>query len=73
MLPLATALPQRWAIQAIAFDISQRIRDKLLSAPEPDLSPEGMLRAYHDSDDEKMVEVRSRVDQIVADEITAES
>ena len=53
-------------------DISQRIRDKLLSAPEPDLSPEGMLRAYHDSDDEKMVEVRDRVDQVVADEITAE-
>jgi cyclohexanone monooxygenase len=53
-------------------DISQRIRDKLLSAPQPDLSPEGMLRAYHDSDDEKMVEVRARVDQVVADEITAE-
>lgn len=53
-------------------DISQRIRDKLLSSPEPDLSPEGMLRAYHDSDDEKMVEVRARVDQIVDDEITAE-
>ena len=53
-------------------DISQRIRDKLLSSPEPDLSPEGTLRAYHDSDDEKMVEVRSRVDQIVDDEITAE-
>ncbi len=53
-------------------DISQRIRDKLLSSPEPDLSPAGMLQAYHDSDDEKMVEVRARVDQIVADEITAE-
>jgi cation diffusion facilitator CzcD-associated flavoprotein CzcO len=53
-------------------DISKRIRDKLLSSPEPDLSPEGMLQAYHDSDDEKMVEVRSRVDQVVEDEITAE-
>ena len=53
-------------------DISQRIRDKLLSSPEPNLSPEGMLQAYHDSDDEKMVEVRARVDQIVEDEITAE-
>jgi cation diffusion facilitator CzcD-associated flavoprotein CzcO len=53
-------------------DISQRIRDKLLSAPEPDLSPEGMLQAYHDSDDEKMVEVRARVNQVVEDEITAE-
>jgi cation diffusion facilitator CzcD-associated flavoprotein CzcO len=53
-------------------DISQRIRDKLLSSPEPDLSPEGMLKAYHDSDDEKMVEVRARVNQVVEDEITAE-
>ena len=53
-------------------DISQRIRDKLLSSPEPDLSPAGMLQAYHDSDDEKMVEVRARVDQVVEDEITAE-
>ena len=53
-------------------DISQRIRDKLLSSPEPDLSPEGMLQAYHDSDDEKMVEVRARVNQVVEDEITAE-
>ncbi|MDG2232917.1 MAG: monooxygenase, partial [Ilumatobacter sp.] len=53
-------------------DISQRIRDKLLSSPEPNLSPEGMLQAYHDSDDEKMVEVRARVDQVVEDEMTAE-
>ncbi len=53
-------------------DISQRIRDKLLSSPEPDLSPEGMLKAYHDSDDEKMVEIRARVDQVVDDEIAAE-
>ncbi|MBT5275579.1 flavin-containing monooxygenase [Ilumatobacter sp.] len=53
-------------------DISQRIRDKLLSSPEPDLSPAGMLQAYHDSDDEKMVEVRARVNQVVEDEITAE-
>ena len=53
-------------------DISQRIRDKLLSSPEPNLSPEGMLQAYHDSDDEKMVEVRARVNQVVEDEITAE-
>jgi len=53
-------------------DISQRIRDKLLSAPEPDLSPEGMLRAYHDSDDEKMTEIRSRVDAIITDPDTAD-
>ncbi|MFK7918908.1 MAG: flavin-containing monooxygenase [Ilumatobacter sp.] len=53
-------------------DISQRIRDRLLSSPEPDLSPEGFLKAYHDSDDEKMEEIRQRVEQFVADPATAE-
>ena len=48
-------------------DISQRIRDKLFSAEEPDFSPEGMVRAYHDSDDEKMAEIRARVDEIIRD------
>ncbi|WP_420453385.1 flavin-containing monooxygenase [Ilumatobacter sp.] len=53
-------------------DIAQRIRDELLSAPEPDLSPEGMVEAYHASDDEKMTEIRARVDDVVADPLTAE-
>jgi len=52
-------------------DISQRIRDKALE--NGDFSPEGLLRAYHDSDDEKMAEIRDRVDQIVADPNTAEA
>ncbi len=51
-------------------DISQRIRDKVVELG--DVSPDGMLQAYHDSDDEKMTEIRQRVDQIVDDEITAE-
>ena len=54
-------------------DISQRIRDKLLSSPEPDLTPEGFIKAYHDSDDEKMTEIRARVDEIIADPNTAEA
>jgi cation diffusion facilitator CzcD-associated flavoprotein CzcO len=53
-------------------DISQRIRDRLLAAPEPDLTPEGFEKAYHDSDDEKMVEIRERVDEIIDDAATAE-
>jgi cation diffusion facilitator CzcD-associated flavoprotein CzcO len=53
-------------------DISKRIRDKLFSADPPEFTPEAMERAYHDSDDEKMTEVRARVDQVVDDEITAE-
>ncbi len=53
-------------------DISQRIRDRLLSEPEPDLSPEGFLKAYHDSDDEKMEEIRRRVEAVVADSDAAD-
>ena len=53
-------------------DISKRIRDKLFSADPPEFTPKAMERAYHDSDDEKMTEVRARVDQVVNDEITAE-
>ncbi len=48
-------------------DLAQRIRDRALADPEQDFSPESLLRAYHDSDDEKMVEIRARVDEIVRD------
>jgi cyclohexanone monooxygenase len=54
-------------------DISQRIRDRLLSTPNPDLTPEGFMRAYHDSDDEKMVEIRARVDELIDDPDTADA
>jgi cation diffusion facilitator CzcD-associated flavoprotein CzcO len=54
-------------------DISQRIRDKLFSSPNPEFTPAAMEKAYHDSDDEKMAEIRRRVDAIVADETTAEA
>ena len=54
-------------------DISQRIRDKLFSTPDPQFTPEAFEQAYHDSDDEKMVEIRARVDTIVRNEITAEA
>ncbi len=52
-------------------DISQRIRDKTIA--KGDFTPQGMLAAYHDSDDEKMTEIRARVDEIVTDRATAES
>ncbi|MGB3737701.1 MAG: NAD(P)/FAD-dependent oxidoreductase [Ilumatobacter sp.] len=48
-------------------DISQRIRDRMFAEAEPDFSPEGFLKAYHDSDDEKMEEIRRRVEEVVAD------
>ena len=37
-----------------------------------DFGPEDMRRAYEESDDEKMTEIRARVDAIVADHKTAE-
>ena len=52
-------------------DITKRIRAKLLSSPTPDLSPAGLERAYHESDDEKMAEIRARVDAVVHDPATA--
>ncbi|MGI9597937.1 MAG: flavin-containing monooxygenase, partial [Acidimicrobiales bacterium] len=46
-------------------DLAQRIRDRAMADPNQDFSPEALLRAYHDSDDEKMAEIRARVDEIV--------
>jgi cation diffusion facilitator CzcD-associated flavoprotein CzcO len=56
-------------------DISQRIRDRVvaeLSKEGAELTPELVARAFEDSDDEKMEEIRARVDEIVADDDTAE-
>ena len=54
-------------------DITKRIIGRLMSSENPDLTPEGFERAYHESDDEKMSEIRARVDGIVADPETAEA
>ena len=55
-------------------DISQRIRDRRRSPPRPASSaPKACSQAYDDSDDEKMEEIRARVDEIVADPDTAEA
>jgi cation diffusion facilitator CzcD-associated flavoprotein CzcO len=54
-------------------DISKRIRDKLFAATPPEFTPAAQERAYHASDDEKMEEIRARVDAIVSDPETAEA
>ncbi len=57
-------------------DISQRIRDRIVDAlgePGAELTPELAMRAYEDSDDEKMTEIRGRVDAVVEDAATAEA
>ena len=54
-------------------DISQRIRDRVLADPDATMDPASWLKAYEDSDDEKMAEIRARVDEIVSDPDTAEA
>ncbi len=55
-------------------DISKRIRDRVVQmvTAGADLGPDTMLLAYEESDDEKMAEIRQRVDTVVADEATAQ-
>jgi cation diffusion facilitator CzcD-associated flavoprotein CzcO len=54
-------------------DISIRIRDRMVELVKEGrmVGPETLLKAYEDSDDEKMNEVRARVDVLVGDERTA--
>lgn len=57
-------------------DIAKRIRDRVVEAMREDgasFGPELVQRAYEESDDEKMDEIRARVDAIVADRATAEA
>jgi cation diffusion facilitator CzcD-associated flavoprotein CzcO len=53
-------------------DLARRIRDKVMQLPADQLTPEGMMAAYEESDFEKMEEIRSRVDSIVEDPDTAQ-
>ena len=56
-------------------DISIRIRDRMaqLVKDGAEIGPATLLRAYEDSDDEKMNEVRARVDTVVHDSRIAEA
>ncbi len=54
-------------------DISKRIRDRMVEMKPTELTREAFLAAYRDCDDEKMEEIRARVDEIVADPETAEA
>ncbi len=57
-------------------DIAQRIRDRVVAdianaSPDRPFDVDAFQRAYQDSDDEKMTEIRARVDAIVEDPDTA--
>ena len=53
-------------------DLSRRIREKIMQLPRDQLTPEKMLAAYEDSDNEKMDDIRKRAETIVKDRETAE-
>ncbi len=53
-------------------DLSKRIRAKMMTLKPEQMTPEGMLAAYEESDFEKMEEIRARVNTIVEDDATAE-
>ncbi len=55
-------------------DIAQRIRDRVVAeiTNGGEFTPDTIRRAYEESDDEKMDEIRTRVDAIVDDARTAE-
>ena len=52
-------------------DLSRRIRARIQALPPDQLTVEGMMTAFEDSDFEKMSEIRARVDGIVEDPETA--
>ena len=52
-------------------DLSRRIRARIQALPPDQLTVEGMMTAFEDSDFEKMSEIRARVDDIVEDPETA--
>ncbi len=54
-------------------DIAQRIRDRIVASAGDGFTLETMLRAFEESDDEKMTEIRARVDEVVGDSDTADA
>jgi len=53
-------------------DIARRIRSRIMALAPEEMTPERMMDAFEDSDFEKMEEIRSRVDSVVADDDTAQ-
>ena len=53
-------------------DLTKRIRDRMMEMNPSELSRDAFIAAYLDSDDEKMEEIRARVDEIVLDPVTAD-
>jgi cyclohexanone monooxygenase len=65
-------LPEEDMTQDGWTDIARRVRSKIMTLPAEEWTPDGMLRAFEDTDFEKMSEIRARVDAVVKDPKTAE-
>ena len=66
-------MPKEDLVQDGWTDLSRRIRSRIFGLPFYKMTPRNMMAAFEDLDHEKMSEIRSRVDTIVADEETAQS
>jgi len=53
-------------------DLARRVRARVMRLPREQMTVPNMLAAFEDSDDEKMSEIRARVDAIVKDGDTAQ-
>jgi Predicted flavoprotein involved in K+ transport len=56
------AMPEEDLVMDGWTDLARRIREKIMSLPPEDFTPEKMMAAYETSDFEKMTEIRARVD-----------
>ena len=65
-------MPKEDLVQDGWTELSRRIRKRMSSVPFYKMTPKNMMAAFEDSDNEKMHEIRSRVDAIVEDEQTAQ-
>jgi cyclohexanone monooxygenase len=54
-------------------DIARRVFERLMASESPDLSIDGLMKAFEESDFAKMDQIRARVDEIVQDPATAEA
>jgi cyclohexanone monooxygenase len=54
-------------------DLARRVRERILSLPPENLTPQSMFAAFEDYDFQKMEEIRARVDEIVEDPATAQN
>jgi cation diffusion facilitator CzcD-associated flavoprotein CzcO len=67
------AMPEQDLVMDGWTDLARRIREKIMSLPPDDFTPEKVMAAYESSDFEKMTEIRARVDAIVKEPETAQN